>query len=143
MMIRLFRIVLVLLLSVIVVGAAAPVEAASGRRIIVSLRQQRLYAYQGNTLVFSTAVNARGTRVGTFRIRTKMYNAPSIYRGWWLPYWLGIYMVGRTENGIHGPATTSYGVTTASLGCVVIRSRAAAASLFAWAPYGTPVTVRY
>ena len=143
MMTRLFRMMLVLLLSVIVISAATPVAAASGKRIIVSLRQQRLYAYQGNTLVFSTAVNAWGTRTGTFRVRTKMYNAPSIYRGWRLPYWMGIYMVGRTENGIHGPATTPGGVTTASRGCVVIRSRAAAASLFAWAPYGTPVTVRY
>ena len=143
-MTRLFRMVLALLLGVIVVGAAAtPIAAASGKRIIVSLRQQRLYAYQGNRLVYSIAVNARGTRVGTFRVRTKIYNAPSIYRGWRLPYWMGIYYVGRAENGIHGPATTPGGVTIASLGCVVIRSRSAAATLFAWAPYGTPVTIRY
>jgi len=143
MMSKLIRFVSVLLLCVFVISAAVPVQAAAGgKRIIVSLSQQRLYAYQGNTLVFSAAVNAWGTARGTFRVRTKIYNAPSIYRGWWLPYWLGIYMVGRTENGIHGPATTAHGVTTASLGCVVLRSRANAAALFGWAPYGTPVIVR-
>jgi lipoprotein-anchoring transpeptidase ErfK/SrfK len=119
-------------------------EAASaGRRIVVRLSQQMLYAYQGNTLVFSAAVNARGTRRGTFRVQTKMSLAGSIYRGWRLPYWMGIYYVGRVENGIHGPAVIrGRGGVTTSLGCIVLRSNANAAWLYSWAPRGTPVTVR-
>lgn len=117
-------------------------DQTGAKSIFVSLSQQRLYAYQGKRLVLAMAVNARGTRRGTFRIRNKITNAPSIYRGWRLPYWMGIYMVGRVENGIHGPATTTKGVTIASLGCVVIRTRADAARLFNWTVRGIAVTVR-
>lgn len=118
-------------------------QAASGKRIVVSLGKQMLYAYQGNTLVFSTPVNARGTRTGTFRVQNKISLASSIYRGWQLPYWLGFYYVGGVQNGIHGPEVLRGGRSaTTSLGCVVIRTRSAAARLFAWATVGTPVTVK-
>ena len=140
-----FRIVLVALLSVstfIGIGASEA-QAAGGKRIVVDLSQQMLYAYSGNALVFSMSVNARGTRTGNFRVQNRIALAGSIYRGWQLPYWLGIYYVGRIQNGIHGPEVLRGGRTaTTSLGCVVIRSRASAARLFAWAPVGTLVTVR-
>ncbi|MCL5997133.1 MAG: L,D-transpeptidase [Chloroflexi bacterium] len=141
------RIVLVLFLSLFVFASVMPAQAdephATGKRIVVSIGQQRLYAYSGNTLVFSAAVNARGTRSGTFRIQNKITSARSIYRGWRLPYWMGIYYVGRVQNGIHGPEMLANGRTaTTSLGCVVIRSAANAAWLFRWATVGTPVTVR-
>jgi len=123
-------------------SAPAPAQAAS-KRIIVDLSDQRLYAYSGNALVFSAPVNARGTRAGSFRVQNKVALASSRVRGWRLPNWLGIYYVGRIQNGIHGPAITrGGGVTVSSLGCIVLRSSAAAAQLFRWAPVGTPVTVR-
>jgi lipoprotein-anchoring transpeptidase ErfK/SrfK len=145
------RAVMAALLAAFALASAAPVAAteietpaqASGRRIIVDLSDQRLYAYSGNALVFSTPVNARGTRTGSFRVQNKVRLASSIVRGWRLPNWLGIYYVGRIQNGIHGPAVTRSGsVTAASLGCVVLRSSAAALKLFRWATVGTPVTVR-
>lgn len=142
------RILLVVLLGLTIFASAAPAQAqpeqATSKRIIVRLGQQMLYAYQGNTLVLSMSVNARGTRRGTFRVQNKIGSARSIYRGWTLPYWLGIYYVGRVQNGIHGPEVLwNGGTATTSLGCVVIRNRANAARLYAWATVGTPVTVRW
>jgi lipoprotein-anchoring transpeptidase ErfK/SrfK len=143
------RFVFVMLLGLLLFAVVAPapveaaVEAAAGKRIIVSLGRQQLYAYSGNRLVASMSVNARGTRTGTFRVQNKIPAASSYVRGWTLPYWLGIYYVGRIQNGIHGPEMLRGGGTAvSSLGCVVIRSRANAAWLYAWAPVGTPVTVR-
>jgi lipoprotein-anchoring transpeptidase ErfK/SrfK len=79
---------------------------------------------------------------GTFRVQNKIAQARSIVRGWKLPYWMGIYYVGRVQNGIHGPAITRNGTATTSLACVVLRRSADAATLFRWASVGTPVTVR-
>jgi lipoprotein-anchoring transpeptidase ErfK/SrfK len=141
------RILLAALVALLVFAATTPVQAqpdqATARRIIVRVGQQMLYAYSGNTLVKSMAVNVRGIRTGTFRVQNKITVASSIYRGWRLPYWMGIYYVGRVQNGIHGPEMLANGsVAYTSLGCVVIRSRANAAWLFAWAPLGATVTVR-
>lgn len=145
--------VVVLFLAVLAFAAAMPLKATAvsedmahvavgGKRIVVSIGRQTLYAYSGNTLVFSAPVNARGTRGGVFRVQNKIAQAGSIVRGWKLPYWLGIYYVGRVQNGIHGPAVTRNGTAITSLGCVVLRRTADAAWLFGWATVGTPVTVR-
>ena len=125
-------------------GAVAPASAqSSGKRIVVSLSQQRIYAYQGNQLVLSAPVNARGTRRGNFRVQNKIPMAQSIYRGWRLAHWMGIYYVGRVQNGIHGPEyLRGGGVAYVSLGCVVIRSADLAARLYRWAYVGTPVRIQ-
>jgi hypothetical protein len=122
----------------------APAQAAGGKSIIVSLSRQRLYAYQGGKLVYSAAVNARGTRVGSFRIQNKLGLVGSVIPGWRLSYWMGIYYVGRVQNGIHGPEIGRNGkvVATASLGCVVLRSATDAAWIYRWAGVGTPVIIR-
>ncbi len=148
---RFVRLLVVVLVSLFAFSSVAPVSAispdadaaASGKRIIVYLSQQRLYAYNGNTLVKSMAVNARGTRRGTFKVQNRLTVVNSIVRGWRLPYWMGIYYVGRIQNGIHGPESLVTGGTAfVSLGCVVILTKANAAWLFSWAPVGTPVIIR-
>ncbi len=138
------RVLLACLVGLTLVAWAAPVQAAGKKSIVVSLSKQRIYAYQGNTLVYSAAVNARGTRVGTFRVQNRISSVGSIIRGWRLPYWMGIYYVGRVQNGIHGPELGRNGkvVATTSLGCVVIKSFADAAWFFKWAPVGTTVSIR-
>ena len=118
------------------------VQAAGAKRIVVNLSQQKLYAYQGNTLVASMGVNARGTARGTFRVQNKIPIANSVIRGWRLPYWMGIYYVGRTQNGIHGPEVIGRRTAVNSLGCVVIRSQANASWLYKWATVGTTVSIR-
>ncbi len=137
----LFLIVAVLM-ALPLFAAPREAEAAVGRRIIVDISDQRVYAYNGAQLVMSLPANARGTRGGNFRIRNKIPMANSYVLGWRLPYWMGIYRSGGLENGFHGTAITKNGGrANTSLGCIVMSS-ANAKRLYSWARVGTPVTVR-
>lgn len=134
--------VVVVMMALATFAVPRDAEAAVGRRIIVDISDQRVYAYNGATLVKSIPVNARGTRGGNFRIRNKIPVAKSYVLGWKLPYWMGIYMSGGLENGFHGTAITARGGRASnSLGCIVM-STANAQWLYSWASVGTPVTVR-
>ncbi len=134
--------VVVVVMALAVFAVPREAEAAVGRRIIVDISDQRVYAYNGATLVKSIPANARGTRGGNFRIRNKIPMAKSYVLGWKLPYWMGIYMSGGLENGFHGTAITARGGrANNSLGCIVMSS-ANAKWLYSWARVGTPVTVR-
>ena len=79
-------------------------DAAGAKKIVVDMSDQRVYAYEGNTLVFAVRMNARGTRGGTSRIRNKIPMATSFALGWKLPLWMGIYRSGGLENGFHAAA---------------------------------------
>jgi len=92
--------------------------------------------------VWSTRANIRGAKRGTFRIQNKLARARSSTLGWTLPYWMGIYYVGRIQNGFHGYSIRDRGGLAAnSLGCIVMPT-AAAAQLYSWAPVGTQVVIR-
>ena len=80
------------------------------------------------------------TAPGTYRVLDKIPNA---YASTWnlqMPYWLGIYYVGRIENGIHALPILSSGQTLwagllgrpASFGCVILDT-ASAKALYDWA----------
>jgi len=66
-----------------------------------------------------------------------------------MPYWLGIYWAGGSENGIHGLPVTRAGVTIwrdrlgspCSYGCIVLDTPDAI-WLYEWAEVGTVVFVR-
>lgn len=134
--------IIVALMALAMMAVPREAEAAVGRRIIVDISDQRVYAYSGATLVMSLPANAHGTRGGNFRVRNKIPMAKSYALGWKLPYWMGIYMSGGLENGFHGTAITARGGRASnSLGCIVM-STANAQRLYAWASVGTPVTVR-
>jgi lipoprotein-anchoring transpeptidase ErfK/SrfK len=121
------------------------------KRVLVSISQQRLDAYEGDTLVYrfivSTGAN-NGTRIGTYSILDKIPRAWSDPWGFWMPDWLGIYWVGYTENGIHAlPELTNGNViwgdglgTPISHGCVVL-STADAQLLYDWVDIGTQVEI--
>jgi lipoprotein-anchoring transpeptidase ErfK/SrfK len=140
---RYIRVLLAFFLGLSIMVWATPVQAAGAKSIVVSLSQQKLYAYQGKTLVYSAAITARGTRTGNFRVQNKLAVASALSQGWYLPYWMGIYYVGRIQNGIHGPEYLTNGSRAAiSLGCVVIRSGTDAAWVYQWASVGTLVSIR-
>jgi lipoprotein-anchoring transpeptidase ErfK/SrfK len=139
---------------IVAVGLAAPMLIGSaqwadavttnavGKRIVVDMSQQRVYAYSGNTLVFSTSANARNTARGRFRVQNKLPVAQAFTLGWRLPYWMGIYYAGGLQNGFHATATTARGGrTNASLGCIVMPTQSAA-TLYRWATVGTTVVVQ-
>jgi len=123
------------------------------KSIVVSIAKQRAYAYEGEKLVYqfivSTALPQYGTKRGTFHIKTKMPEAYS--RKWQLrmPYWLGIYDAGPSENGFHALPILKNGRLLwagllgrpASFGCIILSTQDAA-TLYKWADMGTPVTIK-
>jgi LysM repeat protein len=132
----------------------AVASARGGKRIVVDLSEQHLYAYQGETLVYSfvasTGMPGAATRTGTFRVLDKIPNA---YASTWnlqMPHWLGIYWAGSTENGIHALPILSNGQrlwagylgTPVSYGCVVLGIQEAR-TLYEWAAVGTPVIIQH
>jgi len=135
-------------------GTPPPVPAGGGKRIVVDLSEQHLYAYAGNQLVYSFIASSGAapyyTRVGTFQVQSKFPNAYGSTWNIWMPYWLGIYYAGSTENGIHALPVMSNGQTLwagylgtpVSYGCIVLGTYEAQL-LYEWADYGTPVIIQY
>jgi lipoprotein-anchoring transpeptidase ErfK/SrfK len=128
-----------------------PVSPSGEKRIVVQISEQRLYAYQGDTLIYDFVVStgaSHATRIGSFSVLDKIPEAWSDPWGFWMPDWLGIYWVGYTENGIHAlPVLTNGNVlwgdalgTPASHGCVVLNPEDAR-SLYDWADIGTQVEI--
>jgi lipoprotein-anchoring transpeptidase ErfK/SrfK len=123
------------------------------KRVEVSISEQHMYVYEGDTLVFSfvasTGMNS-ATRVGNFAILDKIPNAYGSTWDLWMPNWLGIYYSGNIENGIHALPILSNGVTLwsgylgspISYGCIVL-STYDSQLLYDWVDLGVPVNIRY
>jgi tetratricopeptide (TPR) repeat protein len=124
------------------------------KRIEIDISSQRFYAYVGDKLVYnfptSTGLPGRDTAVGRYKVQSKI---PMAYSSIWrlnMPYWLGIYNVGRIENGIHAlpirpDGTVMWGGLLgqrASYGCVILSTQAAR-TIYEWAEIGTPVDIHY
>lgn len=137
-----------------VVQPTAAVEGpapSAGKYILVSISQQHLYAYDGNTLVYSfvasTGMN-NSTRVGQFQILDKIPNAYGATWNIWMPNWMGIYYAGSLEDGIHALPILSNGSrlwagylgTPISFGCIVLGVQEAQ-ELYDWADVGTTVEI--
>ena len=124
------------------------------KRIEVDISEQRLYAYQGETLVYSfiasTGMTGAPTLPGSFQVLNKL---PTAYGSRWaitMPYWMGIYWAGSSQNGIHGYPINAWGQELwrdylgqpITFGCVMLDT-ADAAVLYEWAEVGTPVLIRW
>ena len=131
----------------------APAPALS-KRILVSIKEQHVWAFEGDHLVFSfvasTGITTHPTRPGQYAIKTKLPMARSTGLNLDMPSWLGIYDASSTENGFHGlPVNLANGNklwggfigSPISYGCVVMRD-ADAAALYDWAEIGTPVEIK-
>ncbi|HUW11856.1 MAG TPA: LysM peptidoglycan-binding domain-containing protein [Anaerolineae bacterium] len=131
---------------------AAP--AGSGLSFVVYISQQHCYLYRDGTQLYSwacsTGRSGAGTLTGTFHVQSKIRNAWGSRFNAWMPYWLGIYWAGSTENGIHGlPIDASSGVTwwadrvgtPITFGCIML-SNDAAITLYNLAYIGMTVTIR-
>ncbi|MGD0173336.1 MAG: L,D-transpeptidase [Anaerolineales bacterium] len=129
------------------------IQTSGLKSIVVSLLQQRLYAYEGDTSVYDDVVSTGrggGTALGNFEILDKISDAYSAPWGFWMPDWMGIYYPSPDmENGIHAlpvlaDGETIWGTelgTPVSYGCIVLGSEDAY-RLFQWADIGTPVSIR-
>jgi len=122
-------------------------------KFVVSISQQRCWLYQGDTViakwVCSTGRPGTGTRPGTYKIQSKMPKAFGSTWNIWMPYWLGIYWAGASENGIHGlPWNASSGAqiwrgyvgTPITFGCVML-DNVNAKMLYDVAYIGMPVII--
>ena len=124
------------------------------KRIEVNLSTQRFYAWEGDRLVYqfltSTGLPDKATAAGNFKVQSKIPKAYSSIWRLYMPYWLGIYNVGRVENGIHAlpirlDGTVMWGGLLgqrASYGCVILSTQAARL-IYEWAEIGTPVHIHY
>lgn len=123
-------------------------------RFVVSISQQRCWLYRGETLlsqwVCSTGRAGSGTRPGTYRIQSKMPKAYGSTWNIWMPFWLGIYWAGASENGIHGlpwnattgvQVWTGYVGTPITYGCVML-DNVNAKMLYDMAYIGMPVIIK-
>ena len=135
-------------------GVAAPATAVRPSKMVVSISQQRCWLYAGETLiakwVCSTGQPGSGTKTGTFRIQSKLPKAYGSTWNIWMPYWLGIYWAGGSENGIHGlpwnaksgaQVWTGYVGTPITYGCVML-DNINAKMLYDMAWIGMPVIVK-
>jgi len=121
--------------------------------VLIDISDQHLYAYQGNTLVYSfvasTGMNG-ATATGNFSILNKIPNAYGATWDIWMPSWLGIYWAGTMQNGIHALPIMSNGATLwegylgtpISYGCIVLGSYEAQL-LYNWVDIGTPVDIQW
>ena len=136
--------------------ASAPAVAApaGGTGLVASISKQRCYLFQGGSLTdtwpCSTGRAGAPTMAGNFKVQSKLPRAYGSRWGFWMPYWLGIYWAGGTENGIHGlPISAKTGYkdwgnkigTPISFGCIVLQD-AAAKKLYDMAYIGMPVSIR-
>jgi len=123
------------------------------KRIEIDISEQRLTAWDGDKLVYSfvcsTGKSGTPTKFGRFSVISKLPKAYGSAWDMWMPYWLGIYWAGGSENGIHGLPILSSGQTLwsgylgqrVSYGCVVLDTWAAKL-LYDWAEIGTEVIIR-
>jgi LysM repeat protein len=122
-----------------------PVADMSGRYFLIDLSEQRLYAYEGDTLVRTTLISSGTWRtptvVGTFhvylrytstRMRGPGYDLPNV------PYTMYFYK----GYGLHGTYWHNNFGTPMSHGCVNMPTPEAEWA-FNWSTYGTPVVVQY
>lgn len=141
----------------------APRKPSGEKRIVVSLSQQKLWAYQGSTVVWTSLVTtgnpALPTPTGHFHIFAKYhpyemispwpYGSPYYYPPSWMSYAMafiegGYFIHDAPWRSVFGPGSngpgkpgTNYGGTH---GCVNVPTDTAA-YLFGWAPVGTTVDV--
>lgn len=136
-------------------GSSTPAApSGGGLRLVVHISQQRCYLYRDGSLLYSwvcsTGRAGAATSTGTFYVQSKIRNAFGSRFNFWMPYWLGIYWAGSSENGIHGlPVSASSGVTVwanlvgtpITFGCIMLSS-GAASTLYDLAYIGMPVIIR-
>lgn len=132
-------------------------QAGDGKVIYVSLRDQRMQAYDGDQLMFEFLVSTglpteenpnHDTKPGVFRVKTKMPIAYARTWGLHMPYWMGIYDAGSLENGFHAMPYRNNGRLVSwrvgsrgSFGCVVLKGDQMK-QLYDWADLGTLVVIR-
>lgn len=130
-----------------------PYLVTPGKRIVVSLAEQRVRVYENGALLWnwptSTGIATSPTLAGTFQVISKQEDA---YASQWdlhMPYFLGVYVAGGgVTNGFHELPINRNGQRMwegslgrpASFGCIIL-GIPQAQTLFEWAEIGTLVII--
>ncbi|HZD10410.1 MAG TPA: L,D-transpeptidase family protein [Candidatus Binatia bacterium] len=133
-----------------------PLPVVQNKRILISLSEQRLWAYENGSLKWewpvSTGIDSSPTAPGVFQIQSHEPNAYASIWDLWMPQFMGIYRPVPTSdfmNGFHGFPTRNGSnlLWTNSLGhkvtygCILV-SNDNVALLYEWAETGVIVEVR-
>jgi LysM repeat protein len=131
-----------------------PLQVVPGKRIVISISQQRMWVYEnGNLLsenIISTGMDRSPTQPGIFQVQTHDLSAYASIWDLTMPHWLGIYEAWPGfMNGIHGLPTLSNGQRLwagnlgrpASYGCIIL-DLPAAERLYHWAEAGVVVEIQ-
>ena len=133
---------------------SAPITyTGQASRFVVSITQQRCWLYGGATVIAdwpcSTGQRGAGTNPGSYTVQSKLDRAFGSTWNIWMPYWLGLYWAGASENGIHGIPYDAergwrlwegYVGTPVTFGCVLL-SDENAKILYDLAYIGMPVVI--
>lgn len=133
-----------------------PLPVVENKRIVVSISQQRMWAYENGALKWewpvSTGIDSSPTAPGVFQIQSHEPNAYASIWDLWMPQFMGIYRPVPTSdfmNGFHGfPTrngtnllwTNSLG-RKVTYGCILV-SNDNIALLYDWAEEGVVVEVQ-
>ena len=133
-----------------------PLPLVPNQRIVVSISQQKMWAYENNQLKWewtvSTGISSSPTSPGIFQIQSHEDNAFAGNWNLWMPHFMGVYRPVPTSdfmNGFHGfPTrggsqllwTNSLG-TPVTYGCILV-SDSNVQQLYSWAQDGTVVEIQ-
>jgi LysM repeat protein len=126
------------------VGGQGPVSGYSGKYFLIDLSEQRLYAFEGQTLVRSTLISSgrwpTPTVLGTYQVYARYEATRMVGPGYDLPnvpYTMYFYK----GYGLHGTYWHNNFGTPMSHGCVNMPTPEAQWA-FNWSTYGTTVIVQ-
>jgi LysM repeat protein len=130
-----------------------PLPVIPNKRIVLSISEQHLWAYQDGQLLYdfviSTGIDRSPTQPGVFQVQTHELNAYASAWDLWMPHFMGIYEAWPGfMNGLHGLPTLSSGYilwadilgSPASYGCIIL-DLPDAETLYGWAEQGVVVEI--
>lgn len=134
-----------------------PLPIIKNKRIVVSISQQELWAYENGQLKWnwriSTGIARSPTSPGIFQVQSHEINAYAAQWNLYMPHFMGVYNPGPNAgvmNGFHGfPTDASGGYllwtnnlgTPATYGCILL-SLENAQALYDWAEEGVVVEIQ-
>ena len=124
-----------------------------GKKIVVSIPQQRVRVYENGALLWdwptSTGIKESPTATGVFQVISKVDNAYASQWDLWMPYFIGVYVAGGgVTNGFHELPILRNGQrlwagnlgSPASFGCIIL-GIPQAETLYNWAEIGVLVVI--
>jgi hypothetical protein len=132
-----------------------PLPIVPGKRIVLSITDQHLWAYENGSEVYSyvisTGIDRSPTQPGVFQVQTHEANAYASLWNLYMPHFMGIYQAAPDFwNGFHGLPTAVNGNVLmwadrlgrpASYGCIIL-DLDNAETLYNWAEDGVVVEIR-